>query len=682
MTEGLPVSLIAVVLLGMLLAAASPQTARAADPAIYDLPSIYSASDTYALKVNGKDVPVVGYNGDYDYAQFSMGDEPVTIEVRALREQSITAHDISPWKLGIKGVVQGNRLRFRLEGDQYLIVRINQLKRLVIIADPAETDVPPRQGEGIFTIGTEGPFAADATGKELATAAIQRAIDAASEFGRANGRQGIVYIPAGVYLIGNLTLRSDTAVYLEGGAVLRCTDDRSQLKGHWRKNSMASEVTWWIHTDVGAKNVKLYGRGTLDGNGWNLWHKNEKGQRMANNLLVPMHVSGFTCDGLIVRDPSAWSIVPVRSDNVTFTNFKMFNRLNMGENDGIDIVESQNVVVRNSIGISLDDPYSFKTWAATTDIALNWEGDPEPNENILVERAISWTHCFGYKVGQGVFQPQRNIIVRDAVVYDSAVALGIHHKYGDALASDIVFEDIEIERQHGHNEAKGTWFAALVDHRNPLGGGPIRNVHLRNIRIHDPGHTPAMLVGLSEKARIDGITFENVYMPGKTTPARTLSEMNVTMRDYHGDVTILPEQGEEPPVRPNIARGKAAKASSIQAEHKPERAVDGNFATRWASDRSDPQWIAIDLGESQRIAGVTLVWENAHARAYEIQVSDDGSKWRPVYRTTSGKGGTEEITFRSPVAGRYVRMHGTQRGTKYGYSLWEFQVHPAEKAVK
>jgi beta-glucosidase len=26
-------------------------------------------------------------------------------------------------------------------------------------------------------------------------------------------------------------------------------------------------------------------------------------------------------------------------------------------------------------------------------------------------------------------------------------------------------------------------------------------------------------------------------------------------------------------------------------------------------------------------------------------------------------------------SGRYVRMYGTQRGTQYGYSLWEFQVY-------
>ena len=28
--------------------------------------------------------------------------------------------------------------------------------------------------------------------------------------------------------------------------------------------------------------------------------------------------------------------------------------------------------------------------------------------------------------------------------------------------------------------------------------------------------------------------------------------------------------------------------------------------------------------------------------------------------------------------GRYVRMYGTQRGTQYGYSLWEFEVYGAE----
>src|SRR5688572_20897409 len=99
--------------------------AIAAEPAIYPLPAIYEASKSYAMSVNGKPVPVVRYNGDYDYAHFSMGDGPVTIELTALPDQTISQQDISPWKLKIKGAVQGNLLRFTLPRDQYLIVRLN-----------------------------------------------------------------------------------------------------------------------------------------------------------------------------------------------------------------------------------------------------------------------------------------------------------------------------------------------------------------------------------------------------------------------------------------------------------------------------------------------------------------------------------------------------------------------------
>src|SRR5262249_10812789 len=67
-------------------------------------------------------------------------------------------------------------------------------------------------------------------------------------------------------------------------------------------------------------------------------------------------------------------------------------------------------------------------------------------------------------------------------------------------------------------------------------------------------------------------------------------------------------------------------------------------------------------------------WETAYGKAYEIDVSSDASTWTKVYSTTLGAGGTDDITFPA-AAGRYVRMYGTQRGTRWGYSLWEFGVY-------
>lgn len=81
----------------------------------------------------------------------------------------------------------------------------------------------------------------------------------------------------------------------------------------------------------------------------------------------------------------------------------------------------------------------------------------------------------------------------------------------------------------------------------------------------------------------------------------------------------------------------------------------------------------MDLGSLQTFNTVTLVWEAAFARAYNIQVSANGSTWKTAYSATSGNGGTEKIAFPATSA-RYVRMQGLKRGTPYGYSLYEFKV--------
>ncbi|MGO4269943.1 hypothetical protein AB4Z22_08880 [Paenibacillus sp. TAF58] len=47
-----------------------PVNVHAATISSYALPSIYTASTVYSLKVDSATIPVVGYTGDYDYAHF------------------------------------------------------------------------------------------------------------------------------------------------------------------------------------------------------------------------------------------------------------------------------------------------------------------------------------------------------------------------------------------------------------------------------------------------------------------------------------------------------------------------------------------------------------------------------------------------------------------------------------
>jgi hypothetical protein len=124
---------------------------------------------------------------------------------------------------------------------------------------------------------------------------------------------------------------------------------------------------------------------------------------------------------------------------------------------------------------------------------------------------------------------------------------------------------------------------------------------------------------------------------------------------------------------PLISQGRPATASSAEsAAMGAGAAVDGNAGTRWSSAFSDPQWIQVDLGATATVTQVTLQWEAAYARSFQIQVSANGTAWTTVYSTTTGTGGTQTLAVTG--SGRYVRLTGTVRATAYGYSLFEFQV--------
>src|ERR1035437_2582988 len=138
--------------------------------------------------------------------------------------------------------------------------------------------------------------------------------------------------------------------------------------------------------------------------------------------------------------------------------------------------------------------------------------------------------------------------------------------------------------------------------------------------------------------------------------------------------TPTPTASPTTPPGTNIAQGKPVTCSSIENAGTPcASAVDGNTGTRWSSAASDPQWIQVDLGQSYNINHVTLTWEAAYGRSFQIQTSPNGTTWTSIYTTTTGTGGTQSLAVTG--TGRYIRMYGTVRSTVYGYSLWEFAVN-------
>ena len=99
----------------------------------------------------------------------------------------------------------------------------------------------------------------------------------------------------------------------------------------------------------------------------------------------------------------------------------------------------------------------------------------------------------------------------------------------------------------------------------------------------------------------------------------------------------------------NLALSKPVTVSSVEKSGlEGGYAVDGNTATRWSSEFSDPQWIYVDLQSNYNINRIILNWEAAYGTAYEIQVSNDTSSWTTVYSTDNSNGEIDDFCFDTP----------------------------------
>jgi len=124
----------------------------------------------------------------------------------------------------------------------------------------------------------------------------------------------------------------------------------------------------------------------------------------------------------------------------------------------------------------------------------------------------------------------------------------------------------------------------------------------------------------------------------------------------------------------NLALHRRAWASGSEgAPWVASNAVDGNAESRWSSAFTDTQWLAVDLGARWQINKVRLSWEDAYAKAFRVDVSNDSKTWKSVYSTNNGQGGDVSLEV-AGVPARYVRVYCIQRSGTYGYSLFEVDV--------
>lgn len=402
----------------------------------YKMPKDLAPAPEFKLEINGQEVFV--YNSrTAAFAYFSF-EGKVNVKVTFL--SPVYDFDIRPKSRNIKGELNRNQIQFSLDKPENLSIEINKnIKRpLFIFANPLETGIPDKTDKNVIFF--EG---------------------------------GKIHTP------GEVLVKSNQIVYIEGGAIVR-------------GNFM---------TDKG-KNIKIIGRGIIDNS---LYIKGQHRPIEINeceNVLI---------DGIIISESKHWSCASFASRNITYNNLKVVSDNDW--DDGIDIVGSQNVLVNNCFIRSKDDCIAVKAGVNYyTKFNSGFNVD-----NVIVQNSIMWNGIWGNALEIG-FETRsdtiKNITFKncDLIHVEGPEGTFTIHNGDRAVVKNVLYEDIRVEDATG-------W---LIDFKilnstysKDTKKGHIENVKFKNITVEGTHFPYSQLLGFDEIYRIKNVEIENFYIHGE-----------------------------------------------------------------------------------------------------------------------------------------------------------------------
>ncbi len=464
---------------------------------IHVLPVEKTAKQSTLFSVSVKGQPLFTQTfKDIHYVHFEHN-KSISIEIRST--QPVTSFEVAP-KTKVHGAAKkGNSITLNIAGPGYYIVTVNHKERLFILTDNIQKDIA--QNKEVVSVMQ---FAPDSTGAQVTTRALQEAIDKTAATGK------ILYFPAGIYKTGTLRVGSNANIFLAPGAMIKGSEKREDYpaddhkkesdhvndKAHFTDNGEWMTFSRLILID-NATNVKIWGRGIIDGNGAVV-----RAQGKPANLIRIRHSKNVLLDGIELRDPACWNTHILYSDGVTIRNIKMLNDRDVANTDGFDPDASKNVLIENSFAYCSDDNVAIKT--------TNNGNLLQDIDGITVRNNVFLTKKSALKVGTETKGARmRNILFANNYVAEADRGL-VLYCYDGALFEHIRFENNYFEKGLQTKNLKAIHFQ--IKERN--GKGQIRNVLIKNCDFAASFSTAAEIVGLDPQHTIDGILFKNVRMGG------------------------------------------------------------------------------------------------------------------------------------------------------------------------
>ena len=413
----------------------------------------------------------------------------------------------------------------------FALVSLATFAALAGAASGADLDTSsrrPQRSETVMTTRTAVrlnvlDFGAVGDGATPCTEAFRAAFDAAAAAGG-----GTVYVPAGRYLTGAITLRSDTALYIDAGATLiggNETSDFPPIDNH-------SLYEWGTtHSPLiggqDLRNIAVLGRGTVDGNG-QLWWERKRADLLEHarpRLIRFTDCENVLVEGVTLTNSPSWTVHPVRCNNVAVENITIINPTGSPNTDGINPESCRNVRISGCHIDVGDDCIAIKA-------GTEHDGrDPaRACENITVTGCTMIHGHGGVVIGSEMSSGVRNVAISNCVFDGTDRGIRIKSRRGrggaveDVRACNIIMRRVRCPfvmnlyyhcGPGGRDEDVQDKSPRPVDEGTPL----FRRIHFSDITATDVELAAGFIHGLPEMPVRD-ITFDNVEV--------VLSERDVT----------------------------------------------------------------------------------------------------------------------------------------------------------
>ena len=323
---------------------------------------------------------------------------------------------------------------------------------------------------------------------------------------------GVYYIGPGEWVMDAIALKDNETLYISGGAVLHS-----------------------IISVTNAQNVRICGRGILDGSDYPAWNQPGSYARVPINLD---HSKNLSVEGIIVANSNCWNVNSYSSKNVEIHNVKVISGRQNG--DGFTFQSCTNHTVTDCFARTWDDSLVLKNYSGST------KGITFRNCQIWTDLAQSME--IGYETDKGyTLDPE----ISEVLFEDITVLYNFHkpvisiHNSDDCFVHDITYRNIMVENafmqgDNGNNKeliemslAKSSWTTVRDEF------GTIDNVLIDGLTVVNTanGKVPrSRIAGQDEGHMITNVTLQNVTILGK--PMTDLDEMKIDVNDFCDGITV------------------------------------------------------------------------------------------------------------------------------------------------